>query len=86
MAIDFTGVSRDRTAELLCCQVLTPSVELQAQSAAVNRSRSGKAVQGYAVVFAGLRAAELRAAAVVRDWMLAHEGETPNIEALIDAE
>lgn len=79
----YDGVSRIRAAELLCCDVLTPSVELKAKSAQLHRARGGKLLHGAASAEAAIRAQQLLYGAIVRDWMLANPGQSPDLEALL---
>lgn len=79
----YNDITRDRAAELLCCDIKTPSVELQAQSAFRNRSRGGKNIDGYAAAEAAIRAQQLRFGAVVRDWIAANPGLMVDLEALL---
>jgi len=79
----YNDVSPTRAAELLCCDLATPSVELQAASAARCRLAGKKPLAGYASAEAAILAQRRRAAEVVAAWCLAHPGEQPDLEALL---
>lgn len=86
--MDYQNQSRDRTAEILCSAVATPSVELQARSARLARSRSpgAKTHAAHSEALEALHQRELTVAQRVFAWMTDNGwtgGIAPDFEAIL---